>query len=73
LGFIAQDVQKVFPDLTKEKTDDEGKKILTLNYTSFGILAVGALNELNQKLEQEVAGLRALIENMQRQLGSLRE
>jgi hypothetical protein len=46
LGFIAQDVRQAFPDLVKEKPFGD-QSLLSLNYTNFGILAVGAIKELN--------------------------
>lgn len=42
-GFIAQDVQKVFPDLVSEYDDDSG--LLKLDYTGMGVLAVKAIQE----------------------------
>ncbi|MFN9568874.1 MAG: tail fiber domain-containing protein [Cyanobacteriota bacterium] len=61
VGFIAQQVQEVFPDLVKggESGDDDGTNKLRLNYTGIGVLAVGAIKELQALFDQELAALRA--------------
>ena len=49
IGFIAQEVQEVFPELV---TEAAGK--LALKYDQFSVLAIQAIKELNQKnIEQE--------------------
>ncbi len=68
-GFIAQDVQEVFP----EAVGDTGET-LTLNYTALGVVAIEGINELNEKverleaenaaLEQRLAALEALVESI---------
>ena len=66
IGFIAQNVKAWFPSLVGEITDAETKETnLTLGYTGFGVLAVGAIQELKMEhdakiaaLEQEIARLK---------------
>lgn len=55
IGFIAQEVQKVFPELVTVLPDSaSGHKgindVLTLNYDGFGILAIKAIQEQQQQL-----------------------
>ncbi len=50
VGFIAQDVEDVFPDLVYFDTE---KKYFGLNYADFGVLAVKGLQELAEKLTLE--------------------
>ncbi len=70
IGFVAQEVEKEFPELVLES--DEGYK--TVNYTGLTVVAIKALQEqeeriaaLNQKvekiesLEREIADLKQLI------------
>ena len=60
VGFIAQDVQKVFPNLVKQ--DEDG--LLMVNYSKIPVLLVQAVNELNSKLiaqEQELKDLKKQI------------
>ena len=55
IGFIAQDVQPIFPSLVGSNyNEDLEKDTLTLKYNSFGVLAVGAIKELNDKLEKAI-------------------
>ncbi|MDU9050319.1 MAG: tail fiber domain-containing protein [Candidatus Electrothrix sp. Rat3] len=70
VGFIAQEVETLFPELVSEHTED-GKATKMLNYDSFGVLAISAiqeqqktiekLQEQNQTLEERIAALEKLI------------
>lgn len=44
-GFIAQEVQKLFPQIVKEK-----KGYLSLNYSAFGVLAIKAIQEQQEQI-----------------------
>jgi hypothetical protein len=48
-GFVAQEVQKVFPELVKPLNDG----YLTLNYTGLATPLVGAVQELTKKVEDQ--------------------
>jgi uncharacterized coiled-coil protein SlyX len=63
-GFIAQEIESIFPNLVTEK---EGYKGLT--YQSFIPVAVGAIQELNQTVQQQDARIGELC----RQLSEQRE
>jgi hypothetical protein len=69
LGFIAQDVRSAFPDLVKEKPFGD-QSLMSLNYTNFGILAVGAIKELNAIMTTKIQELRIEIEDLKRQIGA---
>jgi hypothetical protein len=62
IGFIAQDVEPVFPELVSSITID-GKQTKGLAYSSFGVLAIRAIQEMknyyDQKLNQLEEQLRA--------------
>ena len=59
IGFIAQDVEPLFPDLVGSMIDpDTGEINLTLKYTSFGVLAVGAIKELKDEKDAEIDSLK---------------
>ncbi|MBP6025654.1 tail fiber domain-containing protein [Ferruginibacter sp.] len=74
VGFMAQDVQKLFPDAVSEKIMDDGKKRLGVNYQYFTVLAIKGLQEQqgniesqNKKievLENQVAELKKLVEEL---------
>ncbi len=68
-GFIAQEVQPVFPNLVGSVTDPEtGETSLTLKYTGFGVLAVGAIKELKLEYDRLIASLREEIATLKQQL-----
>ena len=53
IGFLAQDVREQFPSLVL----DDGEW-LSLNYAGLNVVAIGALHELAQELEDDAAALR---------------
>ena len=68
LGFIAQDVRLAFPDLVKKKPFGD-QSLMSLNYTNFGILAVGAIKELNAIMAAEIQELRVELDRLKQQVG----
>jgi hypothetical protein len=48
IGFIAQDVQKYFPELVRNREDG----YLSLNYDDFGIIAIKAIQEQSQIIDE---------------------
>ena len=52
IGFIAQDVQKDFPELVS------GDEYLGLNYAGFGVLAVKGLQELRTEKDAQIDALK---------------
>lgn len=65
LGFIAQDVELLFPDIVKE-LDQNGKTYKALVYDDFAILSVQAIIDLNKKLENEVNKLKSELDQKDR-------
>lgn len=62
-GFIAQDVQKAFPDLVAEM--DDGK--LGVNYLGFSPLAIQAITEqqeIIESLEERIAKLEGMVNEL---------
>lgn len=59
IGFVAQDVQKLFPEAVSEQDG-----YLGINYAVFGVLAIEAIKEQQTKiddLEARLARLEAAI------------
>ncbi|NND32828.1 MAG: tail fiber domain-containing protein [Saprospiraceae bacterium] len=57
VGFVAQEVQEVFPELVHQNGD-----YMALSYDNFGVLAIKAIQELSDKvqsLEREVHALKS--------------
>lgn len=65
IGFIAQEVEKYFPSIVSESADERyGFKVKALGYSSFGVLAIGALKELKLEKDQELDDLKKTIDEL---------
>jgi hypothetical protein len=64
IGFMAQDVQPLFPELVE--TDEDG--FLGLNYSGFGVIAIKAIQEQQTEIEQ----LKQQLEEQKSELLELR-
>lgn len=63
-GFMAQDVQKLFPDAVVENTMKNGETRLGINYQYFTVLAIKGMQEQQQiinKQEERIAKLEAMM------------
>ncbi len=69
MGFIAQEVEPVFPDWVA--TDSSGLK--TLQITGFEALTVEALRDLRAEKDAEIAAIRAANESNDKKLEELRQ
>jgi hypothetical protein len=53
-GFIAQEVQKVFPSLVTHNVNAErGLDLYSLDYTGFGVIAIKGIQELQQTIQEQ--------------------
>lgn len=60
LGFIAQDVEKLFPELvTMPIMSEKGETPYTMNYAGFGIIAVKAIQEQQVIIETQAKKIEA--------------
>ncbi len=50
IGFVAQDVKKLFPELVEVSQDPRSKGMHSLNYASFSVVAIKAIQEQQQQL-----------------------
>ena len=77
LGFLAQDVQTVFPELVGESPARDGSSTyLSLNYSGFGVLAVKAVQEQQteiEKLQREKKDLQQQVESLETRLKRLED
>lgn len=64
LGFMAQDAQKLFPELVHYSEADD---LYGINYAGFSVIAIKAIQEQQQVIEQQ----KDTIENLQKRLDSL--
>jgi hypothetical protein len=51
-GFIADDIEKIMPELIYEKQGYTFKDFKHLDYTSFHAIAIKAIQELTEKVEK---------------------
>jgi hypothetical protein len=66
LGFIAQEVEPLFPELVSEANGFKG-----LAYAEFAPVAVGAIQEINQKLESQLRDKDRELKTLQTRLAEL--
>jgi hypothetical protein len=67
-GLIAQEVEKIFPEVVSHNMQDDGTDLYTLDYSAFGVLAVKALQEMHQIVrsqQQKIDTLQNLIMDLQ--------
>jgi trimeric autotransporter adhesin len=65
-GFMAQDVQKLFPDAVVENTMKDGEKRLGINYQYFTVLAIKGLQEQQKDIEQMKAQMKLMMEEIEK-------
>jgi len=51
-GFIAQDMEKVFPDLVSEKPDEHTDDLLSVNYLELIPLLVSSIKEMKNEINE---------------------
>jgi hypothetical protein len=65
-GLLAQDVEKIFPEIVFHHQGDDGREYYTIDYGAYGVLAIKALQEQQEKitsLEDRIARLEAALAN----------
>jgi hypothetical protein len=56
MGFVAQDVEQVFPEIVCSVNQD-GRDVKGLPYTSFGVFAIAAIQELKNSYDEKIRAL----------------
>lgn len=67
LGFIAQEVQPLFPEIVSENihgVGEQARTVLGVKYDTFGVIAIGAVQQLKQQLEAKIAALDAQLREL---------
>ena len=65
-GLIAQDVEKLFPEIVNHSQNDKGDEIYTMDYSGFGVLAIKAIQEqqaIIEELKATVEELKSIVKN----------
>lgn len=71
-GFIAQEVEKIFPELVFKGSDNPAQDFYTMDYSGFGVIAIKAIQEQQQIIQQqknEIDLLKKEIEAIKKKLG----
>lgn len=72
-GFIAQEVEKLFPELVFKGSDNPAQDYYTMDYSGFGIIAIKAIQEQQQLIQQqknEIEFLKKEIEGIKKKIGN---
>ncbi len=67
-GFIAQDVQKIFPEFVSENANNG---LLGLSYSSFGVVAIKAIQEQQQVIDNQSRRIEELEKKLEKVLDAL--
>ena len=67
IGFIAQEVKKIIPDLVKESSDET--KLLSLNYNAF----IPVLTQAIQEQQAQIDALKSIIKKQQEKIDQLQK
>lgn len=76
IGFLAQDVQGLFPELVGHTNSLDGQQYLALNYAGFSVLTVKAIQEQQNQIESlqtENAALRQRTDDLEARLAKLEQ
>ncbi len=71
--MIAQDVQKIYPELISYSADDD---IYTMDYTGFGVIGVKAIQEQQKVIENQqviIGGLQTELNDQNLELQNQQE
>ncbi|MGS0525588.1 tail fiber domain-containing protein [Zobellia nedashkovskayae] len=63
IGFVAQEVQPLFPELVSESGDDD---ILGVNYAGFSVVAIRAIQKQQEIISEQSRMISKLEERLQR-------
>ncbi|MHC1774160.1 MAG: tail fiber domain-containing protein [Lentimicrobium sp.] len=67
IGFLAQEVEQVFPELVNLSKGDGTEEMYTLDYSGFGIIAVKAIQEQQKIIEdqqKQIDELKRMVEKL---------
>lgn len=73
IGMIAQDVQKIYPELISYSADDD---IYTMDYAGFGVIGVKAIQEQQKVIENQqviIGGLQTELNDQNLELQNQQE
>jgi hypothetical protein len=60
IGFFAQDVERLFPEVVYQQIRDDGSDVYTMDYSALGVIAIKAIQEQQATIESLEARIQAL-------------
>ncbi|HSB92920.1 MAG TPA: tail fiber domain-containing protein [Flavitalea sp.] len=75
-GLMAQEVKEVFPDAVSSVEANDGTKYFALNYNSFNVIAIKAIQEQQAKIDDQgksITELKEMILALQKELASMKQ
>ncbi|MBK6380905.1 MAG: tail fiber domain-containing protein [Chitinophagaceae bacterium] len=66
IGFMAQDVQPLFPEAVTEITNKDGSTSLGLKYQYYGVYAVKAIQEQQQIIDKQQKTIDDLLKRVEK-------
>ena len=66
VGFMAQDVLKVYPEAVYTNTDKEGKEFYSIDYQSFSVLSIKAIQEQQQVINNQQKTIDDLVKRIEK-------
>ena len=74
IGFIAQEVEPHFPSIVSESEDERyDYKVKAIGYSTFGVIATGAVKELKLEKDSEIKSLKEENNKLREELESLKK
>lgn len=59
-GFLAQEVEKIFPELVFRGSDNPAQDYYTMDYSGFGVIAIKAIQEQQKIIEKQKSEIEVL-------------
>lgn len=75
IGFLAQNVEDLFPELAIRSPNDDGEEKLMLNYAGFSVVAIKAIQEQQAIIDAQQAKIEsqeARIDALEKEMASIR-
>jgi hypothetical protein len=66
IGFIAQDVKVLFPELVSTHVEKDGSEKLAIDYAGFGVVAIKAIQEQQEVIDQQATVIDELKKRLER-------
>lgn len=66
VGFMAQDVEKVYPEAVHKLVDKEGKPVYMLDYQAMSVLTIKAIQEQQQIIDKQQKQIEDLLKRVEK-------